>query len=179
MRRSLFSGARALAVIAAALVGGCYESELPLDPAPQAPVDESWLGTWRCLPFNADADEDPVTVAVKRAPDERYGITWLESGKAPERYAAFASSVGDARLLNVQEVKAGAPDGKWVYVKPTLLRPNVIQVQIVNDDALDGVAKTAPAVRGAIERQLKSPSLLVDFCVCVRAKNSGDAAASP
>ncbi len=175
MRRSLFYGARALAVIAAALLGGCYESDFPLDPAPGLELEEAWLGTWRCLPFNANADEDPVTVSVKRGPERRYDITWFETGKAPERYGAFASSVGDTRLLNVQEIKADGTAGKWVFLRPTLLRPNVIQAQIVDAEALKGTEKTAPAVRQAIERQLASPALTVDFCVCVRAKESSGA----
>lgn len=174
--KAWFRRVRALAVFGAALLGaGCYESDVSLDPTPTLEVEEAWLGTWRCLPFNADADEDPVTVSVKRGAERRYDITWLESGKPPERYGAFASSVGDTRLLNVQEIKADGSAGKWVFMRPTLLRPNVLQAQIVDADALKGTEKTAPAVRQAIERQLASPALTVDFCVCVRAKDSGEA----
>src|SRR4029453_14338260 len=143
MRRSMFYGARALAVIAAALFGGCYESDFPLDPAPRLELEEAWLGTGGGPPFNAAPDEDPVTVSVKRAPERRYDITWLESGKAPERYGAFASSVGDTRLLNVQELKADGSVGKWVFMRPTLLRPSVLQAQIVDADALKETEKTA------------------------------------
>lgn len=163
-----------MAVLAAALAAGCYESDVPLDPTPTLEVEEAWLGTWRCLPFNADADEDPVTVSVQRGTERRYDITWFESGKAPEHYGAFASAVGDTRLLNVQQSKADG-SGKWVFMRPTLLRPNVLQAQIVDADALQGTEKTAPAVRQAIERQLASPALTVDFCVCVRAKDGGEA----
>lgn len=163
-----------MAVLAAALAAGCYESDVPLDPTPTLEVEEAWLGTWRCLPFNADADEDPVTVSVQRGTERRYDITWFESGKAPEHYGAFASAVGDTRLLNVQQSKADG-SGKWVFMRPTLLRPNVLQAQIVDADALQGAEKTAPAVRQAIERQLASPALTVDFCVCVRAKDGGEA----
>jgi hypothetical protein len=159
-----------VAVIAAAMAGGCYESGFPLDPAPTIEVEEAWLGTWRCLPFNAAADEEPVTMAIKRAPDRWYGITWLETDKDPERYEAFASSIRGTRFFNVQEVKATGGRGDWVFVRPTLLRPDVLQLQIVDSKALDGVEKSRPAVRQAIERHLPSPGLTVDFCVCVRAK---------
>ena len=179
MQRSLFNGARAMAVIATALVPGCYESDFPLDPAPRLELEEAWLGTWRCLPFKADADEDPVTVSVKRGAERRYDITWLESGKAPERYGAFMSPIGNTRLMNVQEVKADGATGKWVFVRPTLLRPDVLQVQIVDDEAMEGVEKSLAAVRRAIERQLSNPGLVVDFCVCVRARETGGAASTP
>jgi hypothetical protein len=174
MRRQLLNGARAVAVTAIALTG-CYESDFPLDPAPRLEVDEAWLGTWRCLPFNADADEEPATLVAKRGADRRYDIGWHEGEKPPDRYQAFASAFGEARLLNVEEMKPDGPTAKWVFVRPTLLRPDVLQLQIVNDGALKGVEKSPAAVRGAIERQLSSATLFVDFCVCVRAKESGEA----
>jgi len=163
-------------MIAVALVGGCYESNFPLDPAPQADVEEAWLGTWRCLPFDAGADEPPATVWVKRASDRRYDVTWQEGGGDPDRYEAFASSVEGQRFLNVQERKTDGAGGKWVFMRPTLLRPNVLHVDIVGADALKGVEESAPAVRRAIARQLASPSLAVEFCVCARAKETAEAA---
>lgn len=163
-----------MALIAMALTGGCYESDVPLDPAPRLEVEEGWLGTWRCLPFNADADEHPATIVAKRAADRRYDIAWHEGEKPPDRYEAFASAVGEARLLNVQEVKADGGTGKWVFVRPTLFRPDVLQLQIVNEGALKDVEKSAPAVRAAIERQVSSATLFIDFCVCVRAKEGGE-----
>ena len=175
MRRPLLVGARAMAVVAMALVGGCYESDVPLDPEPRLEVDTAWLGPWRCLPFNADADERPATIVARRAADRRYDIAWHEGETPPDRYEAFASAVGEARLLNVREVKADGATGKWVFVRPTSLRPDVLQLQIVNEGALKGVDKSAPAVRAAIERQVSGPTLFIDFCVCVRAKEGGEA----
>jgi hypothetical protein len=162
----------AVACFAAALAGGCYQSDLPLDPAPAVDLEEQWLGTWRCLPFNADADEEPVTIAVARGRDRRYEVTWREAGKGPEHYEAFASSVHGRRFMNVRELKAAGETGQWVFVRPTLLGPNVLQLQIVDDKALDGVEKSAPAVRRAIERQVSKAALTMDFCVCVRAKET-------
>jgi hypothetical protein len=156
------------AAIAIAMAPGCYESDFPLDPAPRLEVEPAWLGTWRCLPFNADADEDPATVRVKRGAERRYDITWQESGKDPERYEGFTSSVRGIQFMNIK-LKDGK-DNEWVFLRPTLLRPNVLQVQIVDRDALKGVDASPRAVRRAIERQLSSAALTVDFCVCVRAK---------
>jgi hypothetical protein len=158
------------AVIAVGMAAGCYESDFPLDPAPRLEVDQAWLGTWRCLPFNADADEGPATVRVKRGPDRRYDVTWQEGGKEPDRYEGFTSAVRGTRFVNVRELKADGKTGQWVFVRPTLLRPNVLQVQVVDNDAMKGVEASAPAVRGAIEQKLSNPALSVDFCVCVRAK---------
>jgi hypothetical protein len=171
MRRRLADMARAVAVVALALTGGCYESDVPLDPAPTLEVEEAWLGTWRCLPFEADADEEPGTLTIRRGPERRYDVGWQETGKAPDRYEAFASTVGGAPFFNLQEVKPTGERGKWVFLRATFLRPAVLQVQVVAADALEGVERSPSALRQAIERQLASPRLTMDFAVCVRAKN--------
>jgi hypothetical protein len=163
----------AAAAIAIAMAPGCYESDFPLDPAPRLEVDEAWLGTWRCLPFNADADEDPATVRVKRGAERRYDITWQETGKDPERYEGFMSSVRGVPFMNIKlkDAKDNAgKDNEWLFLRPTLLRPSVLQVQIVDRDALKGVEASPRAVRRAIERKLPEAALTVDFCVCARAK---------
>jgi hypothetical protein len=159
-----------VAAMAAAMAAGCYESDFPLDPAPRLEVEEAWLGTWRCLPFNADADEPPATMRVQRRPDRRYAVTWQEGGQDPDRYEGFASSVHGTRFVNVQAILPTGERGKWVFLKSTLLRPSVLQLQVVDSDALKGVEATPSAVRAAIERQLSKPALTADFCVCVRAK---------
>ena len=166
-------GARAaVALVALLCTGGCYESDIPLDPAPQFAVDPALLGTWRCLPFDADAQEQPATVVVESPRDRLYGITWQEEGKKADRYEAYASSVRVPRLLNFHELNK-SPDSKaWVFGRYTFLRPQVFQLQIVRDEALEKVEKTRPGLRNAIERLRASQSLFVDFCLCVRAKDA-------
>jgi hypothetical protein len=177
-RAAWFRGARAAAVFAAALAAvGCYESDVPLDPAPTQEVEESWIGTWRCLPFEADADEEAATLTIRRGPERRYDVGWQETGKGPDRYEAFASAVGGAPFFNVQEIKPTGERGKWVFLRATLLRPAVLHVQVVADDALKGVERSPALLRQAIERQLSSERLTMDFALCVRSKDS--AAAPP
>src|SRR5262245_54289580 len=156
MRRAYFAAARAAFAVVAVLTAGCYESDVPLDPAPTVDVEESWIGTWRCLPIEADADEDPATLTIRRGAERRYDISWQETGKAPDRYEAFASTVGGTPFFNVQEVKPTGERGKWVFLRPALLRPAILHVQVVADDALKGVERSPAALRQAIERQLSS-----------------------
>jgi len=160
-----------LALAALAFLPGCYESEVPLDSTPRVDIEASWLGTWRCLPFNADADEQPATVKVEAGAERHYAITWQESGKDPEHYEAFASSVRATAFWNVREVKTTGEKGKWVFLRPTMLRPAVLQAQIVDQDALKDVPPNSVALRRALERKLTSPALTIDFAVCVRAKD--------
>ena len=164
---------RAVVVLVAVLgAAGCYESDLPLEPTPPpVAVDASLLGTWRCLPFDADAQEGPATAVVTSPRDYVYAVTWQEEGGGPERYEAYASSVRLPRLLNIHDLKAGTGPKAWAYARYTFLRPQVFQLQIVSDKALEKVEKSRPALRDAIERLRDRPSLFVDFCVCVRAKD--------
>ena len=171
----------AVACFAAALAGGCYQSDVPLDPAPAVDLEEQWLGTWRCLPFNADADEEPATVRIKRGPERRYALTWQEDGGKQVRYEAFASDIDRARLWNFREVKTDGTTGasSWMFVRPTLLRPGVLQAQVVDEDALKNVEASPAAVRRAISRRLSQSALFVDFCVCVRAKEPSEPTPAP
>lgn len=164
-----FRGSRAFVLLAVALSAGCYESGFPLDPAPVVDVDDALLGTWRCLPLDGDADEQPATVTVDRARDRKYRIVWQETGSDPENYEAFASNLRGARLFNVREPKRDGSAGTWVFVRPTLLKANILQIQIVADKALAKVQKSPPAIRAAIERQRSDPALYVDGIVCARA----------
>ncbi len=157
-------------LFAAALLAGCYVSEFPLDPAPRVRTDEALFGTWRCLPLDDDADQEPATVSVTRGPEHVYAIVWREGDSAPQRYEAYASSSFGTTLLNVQVLEDSGKRGDWVFVRYALLRPNVLHLQVVAKEALEGVAKTRSAVREAIERLRDRPTLYVDFCVCARAK---------
>lgn len=160
-----------LALLAVALLGGCYESDVPLDSAPQIGTDAALVGTWRCLPLDADAEEQPATVVVQSNGSREYGVTWREGDKDPERYRAYLSSVRVPRLLNVQWLKEGKTDKTWAFIRYSFLRSGVLYLQVVSEDALKNVEHTPAALRRAIERHEKQSSLYVDFCACVRARD--------
>lgn len=158
--------------LAALALGGCYESEFALDAAPQVAIDPAVLGTWRCLPIDADADEQPATMVVARAGSRAYAVTWREGEKPPDRYEVFPSRLKGARMLNIRELPESGADRKWVFGRYASPRPKVLYLQIVNDKALSGVKKTRGSVRQAIARLQKSPALYTDFTVCAKAKDA-------
>jgi hypothetical protein len=160
----------ALSVVAAVFISGCYESDVPLDPTPQIGIDLALLGTWRCLPLGAGAEEKPATVVVTSDGPRQYGVTWREGEADPERYRAYLSSVRVPRLLNVQCLKEGKTEKTWEFIRYSLLRPDVLYLQVVSDDALKDTEKSPMALRRAVERLHKQPTLYVDFCACVRAR---------
>jgi len=57
----------------ATLLSACY-SDFPIDQAPQAELDATLLGTWRCLPADPRPDTDPVNYVVSTARPGVYAI---------------------------------------------------------------------------------------------------------
>lgn len=159
-----------LVLVCATFTVACYESAVPLDTASRTPLDPKLLSTWRCVTPNMETGA--LTMVVGRARDGVYAVSVQEAGDTPDRYEAHGSVVGGETLLNVRELKpSGPPDPKpWSFVRYTLLQPDILRVQVVRDTALDGVEASPAAIRRAIERQLKTPTLYTDVFACVRAK---------
>ena len=150
--------------LAACLMAACYESAFPLDLMPHADVDAKLSGTWHCI--TSDPGDRDMTLTIARTRDRVYALTFQEFGEEADRYEAHASMVAGAPLVNVRSLKPS--EKPWAFVRYTLLRPKVLQLQIVDDKAMKDVAKSASAVRQAIERQTKDPALFADACTCVR-----------
>jgi hypothetical protein len=167
-----FRSARIAALVVAVSLGGCYESESPLDPAPQAAVDSALIGTWRCLPLEGVQYIKPATVIVKATQDRRLDVSWQEDGSEAHFYRAYGSSARVPGLLNIQPLNDRGAVGKWVFHRYSVLRPGVVQLQYASNKSLETVDKSPAALRAAIERLQGDPALFQDFVVCVRAKDA-------
>jgi len=73
---------------AALLMTGCYESDTPLDPAPQIPADTRILGIWRCA--TPDRGDAAFTLTITRATEASYFVRRQEAGKDPEPFEGYA-----------------------------------------------------------------------------------------
>ena len=161
----------AAVVITAGLAAGCYESEVPLDPAPQAEFDAGLAGAWRCLPVDGEPDELAATLTVARGQAARtFDATWDEPGSAPDRYEGFASHVDGVTYLNTRERRDGGALSAWFFVRHTLLRPNVLLIQVVDEPALAGAPKSAAGLREALRRRRDDPTLLTGGALCARVR---------
>jgi hypothetical protein len=153
----------------AAAVGtlGCYESTFPIDASPQADVDQALLGVWRCVADQADASENAATITVTQTADRLYAVTFQEDAKTPDHYEAHASVVGGQRLLNTRDLSGGSKP--WVFMRYSLLRPSVLQLDILNGDALE--EQSSPAdLRRAVQGLEANDKAYVEFCTCARAR---------
>lgn len=165
---TLSGGVRAVGMLSALLVSqGCYESTFPIDAAPQAAVQPALLGVWRCVLHDAKATEQPATMTVARGREGMYAVTYQEAGKEADRYEAHASVVRGETILNTRDLSGRRRP--WVFMRYALLRPSVLQLQVLNGDALK--EQTSPAgLRSAVERLRRKPGAYLDMCVCARAR---------
>jgi hypothetical protein len=152
-------GAMAVAIVAASS-SACL-SPVPLDPEPKADIDHRLLGAWRCLPPEAAAGDEPADLTVARLRERVYGVEFGEAGKEPDRYEAHASTVAGRTVVNVRDVSA--KDKPWDFVAYELLRPGVLVVTMVSEDAVKGLELTPAALRARIAQ----PGAFADFAVCV------------
>src|SRR5262245_64593870 len=119
-------------LVVGGLVAGCYESEFALDPAPQLQTDSRLMGSWRCV--SPDATDEAITLTVGPLQDRTYAITWQESGKPPDRFEGYASSLQGTTLVNVRDLAATTKP--WGFIQYTLLQPNVLFIQVVQERLL-------------------------------------------
>jgi hypothetical protein len=155
---------RTILFIIAGLATGCYESEFPLDPTPQIQTDSRLVGAWRCV--TPDANDAASTLTVESSQGRTYNVTLQESGKSPDRYEGYNSSLKAITLVNLRDV--AATQTRWVFVHYEFLQTNVLLVRVVHERLLKGVAKSPAAVRKIIERERLNPALYEDSIVCVR-----------
>ena len=161
-------GSAVLLVCSTLVSSACYESAFPIETRPKR-ISISVPGTWRCVPFDQDATEKAATLTIAQEKGLVYAVTLQEDGGQPSRYEVYASSAAEG-LMNVRELADG--DKKpWMFVRATMLRPSVMQLQVLDAKAMPETAlKTSDELRHAIDRVRNKPGAFSDVCVCVRAR---------
>jgi hypothetical protein len=162
---------RRLAVLLAlsSTLSGCYESDFPLGPVAEASIDPRFLGSWRCV--QVEQNESAAMVLTALPFDEKqYYVGLAAEGEATLHYRAYGTTVKGTALLNIQELEPDRQpaERKWSFVRPSLLKPNVLQVEIVREEPFQNVEPSAKAVREIVERMQGSPELYEEYCVCAR-----------
>lgn len=168
MARARFTAA-VLVVCSGLALAGCYESSFPIESRPKSDIDRAFPGTWRCMPFDQDVTEKAATLTIAQDKGQYYAVTLQEDGGQPSRYEVYASSATDG-LMNVRELADG--DKKpWMFVRATLLRPSVMQLQVLDAKAMpETELKTSDELRRAIDKVHNKPGTFSDVCICVRAR---------
>lgn len=155
-------GAVAVALLAASLPA-CL-SPVPLDPKPQADLDPRLVGGWRCLPPEADPDDEPINITVAPPRERVHAVTMAETGKEADAYEAHGSTLGGRTIVNVRDLSGG--EEPWDFVEYEFLRPNILRLRIALGDTSDDT-KPTPAI---LRERLGKPGAFGDFAVCVPLK---------
>jgi len=168
-------------VMACLWLPACYDFDFPLDPKPQVPVDGRLVGAWRCLGVQAALDDDPGVLRIARRTEQvsRWTFESTATNGSPEKseYDVHASEVFGGALLNALELGDKA-NGKWNLVRYSFLLPDVLRIELVNDEPFETV-KDAKALRSEIEKRRDDPAIYADFMICVRPKPSSETSPSP
>jgi hypothetical protein len=160
------------------LSAACYEAASPLGPPGSGTLDVKVLGNWRCVAREASATA-PVLLDVSSFDEHQYCVAASEekedSSKEASHYRAYGSTLNGATLLNVQELdrRKTAAERKWFFVRYSLLKPNVLYLEVVDDPLFKGVDGSPASVRQVIERHLDDDRLLSDLYVCTRVAEKG------
>ncbi len=172
---------RLVLIIGCLSLPACYDFDFPLDPKPQVRVDDRLIGTWRCLGVQEALDEDPGVLRI--APRTDLISRWTFQSKSADgseekgEYDVHASTVPGGALLNALELGEKA-NGKWNFVRYSFLLPDVLRIQIVNDEPFEKI-KDAKSLRSAIEKRRDDPTIYSDFIVCVRSRPAASPSPTP
>jgi hypothetical protein len=158
----------ALVVLASVLpTAGCYEATFPLDRMPQTDLSGSVIGSWRCLPADPSDTDEAVTLTVKRARDRVYDVTLEETNQEADRFEAHASLVNATPVINLKD-RDPANDKPWVFLRTSLLRPDVLAIQVLSEAAVAKGDESAAGIRKLIEQS--QGRVFEEAAVCVRVK---------
>lgn len=151
----------------AAVMAGCYESSHPLSKAGQVRYDVALVGSWRCVPDTTENSGDRAVLEVLPFDDFQYYVEWREQQEIT-RYRAYGVRLNKSVLLNVRELRQGAPAGKWVFVRYRLEGTGKLKLAVVSEKALRG-RDEAEHLRD-IRSRAADDTLYEPFAVCVRAE---------
>jgi hypothetical protein len=143
-------------------LAACYQSTVPLGPPERGTIDRALVGSWSCVDPK-DASNRAVVTSVP-ADRHRYAIEWREGPDHVTRYVAYATRIGTATLLNVQEAGPGRTDPRFVFLRARAVAGGGVEMAIVQEDALEG--QTGPTAIREIARRVADPALYGPFATC-------------
>jgi len=172
MRSCLTSKRQLMALVLISVVlslWGCYESGFPLGSPEAGNLDTAILGTWRCVQGGEEQNKSFLITAMP-FDEKQYYVGMDMEGEKAVHYRAFSAAIKDTTLLNLQELdpKSATSERKWIFIRYTLLKPTILQVELVKDEAFKGMDPSPSAVREVVEKKIASQEFYQDFCLCTK-----------
>ena len=150
---------------------GCYESSFPLGSPEAGNIDAAILGTWRCVQ-EGEKENKAFLITAMPFDEKQYYVGLDMEGEKAIHYRAFSAAIKGTTLLNLQELypKTATSERKWIFIRYTLIKPNILQVELAKDEAFKGIDHSPSAVREVVEKKIASPEFYIDFCLCTRVR---------
>lgn len=157
-----------LAAVCLCAVAGCYSTANPIDAAPQTDLDSRVVGGWRCMFANPDANS-VFALEVKRSVKDprQYDATTMVTGGELGHFRAYGSLAGGIIVVNLQALDADAGETPWTFLRYAFLAPNLLKVDAVDEDAVEGLPDTPGALRKRLEAT-DAANLFAEAFVCLR-----------
>jgi len=115
-----------------AVMGGCYESKVPLGDSHESKVEPELLGDW-----SGKFDSDTVRVVVRKFSEHEYFITFAFGDDDAVLTRAYATEIEGARLMNFQNIdSAKAKERTFVFARYELTDDGAITVRFLNKKPL-------------------------------------------
>ena len=157
--------APSLALLLALPLLGCpYESASPLGTPADTPREARLLGAWRCV---TAFDEKSFHLSITPFEERQYSIVMTQGDEEPYANRAYVSSAKGGAILNVQELKDGKPQPRWMFVRFALPTRGSLVIDIAEDTLLKELEQTPAAIRSALEGP-QADEIFEPHCVCVR-----------
>lgn len=161
LSRARFAARSLLASLA--LLGGCYESNVPLGPAERNAIDPELLGTWTCKREAEPAKGATLLVVAYDA--SRYYLEWRDPEETT-RWAAHSSIVGGALLYNVRELKPDGRATKWVFLRALTPADSQLRLALVKGEPLKDLGEAQALAE--LRRRASDESLYEPWASCKR-----------
>ena len=146
------------------LLGCPYESPFPLGAPADTARDARLLGQWRCV---SGSDEKAFLMTITPFEDRQYSVLMTLPGEEPFQTRAYVSTAKGGAVLNVQEVKNGKAEAEWMFARYVVPTRNSLVFELAEDELLKDSAKTAAALRAALEGP-KRDAIFEPLYACAR-----------
>jgi len=132
MRRTCLIAAVALVIFH---LPGCFESKVPMASSEKSKIEPKMVGDWTQV-FDKKDKAKPFRLRIAKFNEREYFVSWAQKGEDAVTTRAYAVSVGDVLIMNVQNIDPADDDDErtFVFFKYKISPDGSLAAQILNGD---------------------------------------------
>lgn len=154
-----------LALLAAWLLAGCYESDVPLSAEPAEPVDTRLIKSWQSIPQTEG--QKALLLVVRKFNTREYLVAWKGGDDSTAILArGFVTKIKEIRIMNLQGNQSlKKSDRTFVFFKYDFNNEGHLLAAILSQDhpaIKDKKFKTAAAFYDFMQKNITQKGLFKD-----------------